>query len=158
MNMDAVIGCDAVDASGGWLRLHTAAGPVRTIPWSTIKIAGMGGNHPEDVEIEGVTEKVTRFFATHDSLWIVYGEGDFAQVMIEKSSPKRDTIRATFAQQLDTRWKGDQLDQEELMDGLFKMPASASKKGMPLMVLIVIAMFVVVLLAAVVRTLLHHSS
>jgi hypothetical protein len=157
MNMDAVIGCDAVVASGGWLRLHTAGGAVRTIPWSTIKIAGMGGNHAEDVEIQGVTEKVARFFATHDSLWIAYAKGDFAQVMIEQSSPKRDAILATFAQQLDTRWKGDQLDQEELMDGLFQMPASVSK-GRPRMMLLMIAVAVlIVLLAVVVPLVLRHS-
>src|SRR5438132_2476468 len=45
MFMDAVIGCDAVDAEVGWLRLRTATGAMRTIPWSAVKIAGMGGNH-----------------------------------------------------------------------------------------------------------------
>jgi hypothetical protein len=157
MHMDAVIGCDAVDTSGGWLRLHTAGGAVRTIPWTSIKIAGMGGNHADEITIEGVTETVTPFFATHDSLWIAYAAGDFAQVMIEKSSPKRDAILATFAQQLETRWKGDQLGQQELMEGLFKIPLSAAKE-IPKLTLVMIALAVLMaLIAVVVPLILRHS-
>jgi hypothetical protein len=124
MNLDAVIGCDSVDAGVDWLRLQTAAGAVRTIPWSAIKLAGMGGNHDGQMTIGDVTEKVTPFFATHDSLWIVYAEGGIAQVMIEKSSAKRDAILGAFAQRLGIGWRGDELTTKELTGALFQMPAS----------------------------------
>ncbi|MGA3206116.1 MAG: hypothetical protein ABSF12_26780 [Bryobacteraceae bacterium] len=123
MNTDAVIGCDAVDAGADWLRLRTAAGAVRTIPWSAVKLAGMGAGLEANITIRGVTEKVAGLHATHDSLWIVYAEGGFAQAMIEKASPKREAILETFARQLDTRWKGDQLTFSELTNAMFQMPA-----------------------------------
>ncbi len=149
MNMDAVIGCDAVDAGNAWLRLTTAMGAVRTIPWETVKIAGMGGNHEGHVTIQGVTERVTPYFATHDSLWIVSTDGSFAQVMLEKASPKRDAILAAFARQLGDRWKGDQLNQSELMEMMFQIPIS-SGLGIPKIVIFMIAGFLFILLAAVV--------
>jgi len=122
MNTDAVIGCDAVDAGEGWLRLTTVAGPLRTIPWSAVKVAGMGAGLETHITIQHVTEKVAPFLGTHDSLWVVYAEGGMAQVMIEKESPKRDAILAAFAQQLDTRWHGDQLTASQLTDAMFQMP------------------------------------
>jgi len=104
MNSDAVIGCDAVDAGSEWLRLKTVAGLTRTIPWSAIRLAGMGSELNGHVTIEGVTEKVAPFLPTHDSLWIVYAENGFAQVMIEKgTSAKRSAILAAFAKNLDER-------------------------------------------------------
>ena len=94
MNSDAVIGCDAVDALPEWLRLKTATGATRTIPWSAIKLAGTGHKLEGHVTIQGVTEKTAPLLATHDSLWIVYAEGGFAQIMVDKISPKRDAILA----------------------------------------------------------------
>lgn len=156
MNMDAVIGCDSIDAGPEWLRLRTAAGAVRTVPWSAIKIAGMGGNHDGNVQIEGVTEKVTPFFATHDSLWIVYAEGGFAQAVIEKSSPKRDEILAAFKQRLGIGWRGDELTSKELTDALFQMPLAAPTR-IPRMLIYMIGLMLFVVLAAVVVLVLGRS-
>jgi hypothetical protein len=157
MNIDAVIGCDAVDAGNEWLRLRTAAGVVRTIPWSGIKIAGMGGNHEGHMQIQGATEKTTPYFATHDSLWVVYAEGGLAQVMIEKESPKREPILATFAQRLGIGWRGDDLTSGELTTALFQMPITASK-GPAKTAMIMMAVMTLLLLAAVVAGYLasHH--
>ncbi|HTB12563.1 MAG TPA: hypothetical protein VK752_13370 [Bryobacteraceae bacterium] len=148
MNTDAVIGCDAVEAGDAWLRLKTAGGAMRTVPWAAIKIAGMGGNHEGHMQISHVTDKVTPFFATHDSLWIVYAEGGLAQVMIEKVSPKRDRILATFAQKLGIAWRGDEFTTSELTGALFQMPLSAGK-GIPKITKIVIAVMTILLLAAI---------
>jgi hypothetical protein len=122
MNSDAVIGCDAVDAGTEWLRLTTASGALRTIPWSAVRLAGMGSSLEGHVTIEAVTEKVAPFLATHDSLWIVYADGGFAQVMIEKVSPKRDPILAAFAQHLHGRWRADELTASELMGAMMIPP------------------------------------
>jgi len=149
MNMDAVVGCDSVDAGAEWLRLRTVAGPVRTIPWSAIKIAGMGGNHEGNMEIQGVTEKVTPFFATHDSLWIVYAEGGIAQVMLEKASPKRDEILATFADQLRIGWRGDELTSSELTDALFQMPVASPARIRKMFIFMAAGLLLVVLAAVV---------
>jgi hypothetical protein len=149
MNIDAVIGCDSVDASNDWLRLRTASGAVRTVPWSAIKIAGMGGNHEGHMQIQGATEKVEPYFATHDSLWIVYAEGGIAQVMIEKVSPKRDAILATFAQRLGIGWRGHEFSSGELTSALFQMPVSL-RKGLPKIVTIMMAVMAILVLAAIV--------
>ena len=156
MNMDAAIGCDSVDAGAEWLRLRTAGGAVRTIPWSGIKIAGMGGNHEGHVEIQGVTEKVTPFFATHDSLWIVYAEGGFAQTMMEKSSPKRDAILATFTERLGIGWRGEEFTTNELTDALFHIPLAAPTR-IPRMLIFTIAGMLFVVLSAVVVLVLGRS-
>jgi hypothetical protein len=151
MNMDAVIGCDAVDAGSGetntWLRLRAVSGAIRTIPWSSVKLAGMGGNHEGHIQIQGITERVTPLFATHDSLWIVYANGGFAQAMLEKSHPKRDAILAAFAAQLGARWRGDQLEQNALMDVMFHVPVAAMS-GLPkLMTIMIVVMAIMFLLA-----------
>ena len=122
MNSDAVIGCDAVDAGAEWLRLKTASGATRSIPWSAIKLAGMGENLEGHVTIKDVTEKVAPYLATYDSLWIVYADGGFAQVMIEKTSPKRDAILAAFAEHLQRRWQGDELHASDLMGAMMIPP------------------------------------
>jgi hypothetical protein len=149
MNTDAVIGCDAVDAGDQWLRLRTASGLVRTFPWSAIKIAGMGGNHEGHVEIQGVTEKVTPYFATHDSLWIIYATGGFAQVMLEKSNPKREAILAACAQHLHIAWRGDDFTSSELTSAMFEMPVLAMKK-FPLVMKIMLVFMVLSLLLGVI--------
>jgi hypothetical protein len=149
MNTDAVIGCDAIDAGDAWLRLRTASGAVRTIPWAAVKIAGMGGNHQGNIQIQGVTEKVTPYFATHDSLWIVYAEGGFAQAMIEKAGDKRDTILAAFARQLGDRWLGDRFTAGNLTAAMFQMPLAAAK-GMPKMITIMIVMVAAMILLTIV--------
>lgn len=156
MNMDAVIGCDAVDAGTEWLRLRTAGGAVRTLPWGAVKIAGLGGNHEGHVEIQGVTERVAPFFATHESLWIVYAEGGFAQAMIEKEGPAREAILATFAQRLGIGWRGEELTTSELTDALFAMPVAAPLK-VPRVLIFMIAGMLFVLLSAVVVLVLGRS-
>jgi hypothetical protein len=156
MNTDAVIGCDAVDAGDQWLRLRTASGAVRTVPWSAIKIAGMGGNHDGHMQIQDVTEKVTPFFPTHDSLWIIFAQGGFAQVMLEKSSPKRDAILAACTKNLGIGWRGDELTTSELTGALFQMPISAGR-GMPkVLTIMVIAMAALILVAIVVGYIAGH--
>jgi hypothetical protein len=122
MNSDAVIGCDAVDAGSEWLRLTTAAGALRTIPWGAIRVAGTGVGLEGHVTIQGVTEKVAPFLATHDSLWIIYTDGAMAQLMLEKASPKRETIRAAFEQHLGDRWHGDDLTADQLMGPMMIPP------------------------------------
>jgi hypothetical protein len=122
MKTDAVIGCDAVDAGVEWLRLKTVDGATRTIPWSAVSFAGFGDNLKTHISIQGVTEKTAPFLATHDSLWIVYAEGGFAQVMVEKISPKRDALLAAFAQHLGERWQDDELQESDLM-GAMMIPA-----------------------------------
>ncbi|MGA3189875.1 MAG: hypothetical protein ABSF22_22440 [Bryobacteraceae bacterium] len=129
MNSDAVIGCDAVDAGKEWLRLTTVSGAVRTIPWSAVRLAGMGERVEGQVTMQGVTDRVAPYRATHDSLWIVYGDGDFAQVMLEKASPKRGAIVSTFAQQLNTRWRGDDLSASELTGAMLIPPKVRMPKG-----------------------------
>ena len=156
MNMDAVIGCDAVDAGAEWLRLRTAGGAVRTIPWSAVKLAGMGGNHEGHLTIGGITEKVTPLFTTHDSLWIVYADGGMAQVMIEKVSPKRDAILAAFAQHLGIGWHGDQLPMTELTEALMAAPVAAMA-GTSRMVIFMIAGALFVILSAIVILVLGRS-
>jgi hypothetical protein len=131
------------------LRLTTAAGAVRTIPWSAIKIAGMGGNHEGHMTIQGVTDKVTPYFPTHDSLWIVYAEGGFAQAMIDKAGAKRDAILASFAQQLGERWRGDRFTPDDLTVAMFEMPISASK-GLPKIVTIMMAVMAALIILAIV--------
>lgn len=156
MNMDAVIGCDSVDAGAEWLRLRTASGLVRTIPWSAIKIAGTGGNHEGSVQIQHVTEKVTPYFATHDSVWIIYAEGGVAQVMVEKESPRRDAILAAFAQRLGIGWRGDEFTASELTGALFQMPV-ASPVGVPKVLIFAIAGFLFIVLSAIVVLVLGRS-
>ena len=158
MNTDAVLGCDAIDAGTAWLRLTTAGGASRTIPWTAIKIAGMGGNHEGHMTIQDVTEKVTPYFPTHDSLWIVYADGGFAQAMIEKTGAKRDAILATFEQQLGERWRGDLFTTDDLTEAMFQMPLSASK-GLPKIVMIMMAAMAALILGAIVAGYVasHHS-
>jgi hypothetical protein len=135
MKADAVIGGDAVDAGSEWLRLKTATGATRTIPWSAIKVAGMGAGLEGHVTIQGVTEKVAPFRATHDSLWVIYTDGAMAQVMLEKASPKREAIRAAFAQHLGERWHSDDLTSSELMGPMMIPP----KVQMPRAIIVMMA-------------------
>jgi hypothetical protein len=148
MHMDAVIGCDAVDAGAEWLRLKTAAGAVRTVPWSAIKIAGTGGNHAGHMQIQDVTERVSPYFDTHESLWIVYAEGGFAQIMLEKASPKREAILAECGQRLGIGWRGDEFTSRELTDALFQMPVSTGK-GIPKIITIMIAAMAALIIVAI---------
>src|ERR1700722_4685605 len=138
MNTDAVIGCDAIDAGPQWLRLKTAAGVLRAVPWDGVRLAGMVEAH---VKIQGLTEKVAPLRATHDSLWVAYAEGGLAQVMLEKENPKRAAIFEMFAAQLGDRWKGDQLSNEEVIRSM--MPSA----GQVVMPRLVIALMIAVGLA-----------
>jgi hypothetical protein len=155
MSMDAVIGCDAVVVDPQWLRLKTATGALRTIPWTTVRIAGMGGNHDGHMKIQGVTEKVTPLFATHDSLWIVSGDGSLAQAMLEKTHANRESILAMFAQQLGDRWHGDQLSVNQLSEEMMRMPALAPIRLPKTLIVMMIVMGASVLLAIVVLMFVH---
>jgi hypothetical protein len=153
MKTDAVIGCDAVDAGAEWLRLKTATGATRTIPWSAIKLGGMGHKLEGHVTIQGVTEKVAPLLATHDPLWIVYAEGGFAQVMIEKISPKRDALLAAFAQHLGDRWQGDELEGSDLMGAM--IPA---KVRFPKMLIVILAAIAIIFFAAMAMIFFTHGA
>jgi hypothetical protein len=122
--------------------LTTASGPVRTIPWSAVNVAGMSGKNELDLQIEGVTEQLTAYAATHDPLWILYGDG-FAQIMIEKDSPKRDAILSAFAQQLGPRWEADRLDPQALMRMLFRTASRPARTSRRLIFMFAIIGFVV---------------
>jgi hypothetical protein len=136
MNSDAVIGCDAVDPGAEWLRLKTVSGATRSIPWSAIKFAGTGEHMHAHITIKGLTEKVAPFLATHESLWIVYADGGFALVMLEKTSPKREAILAALAAHLANRWQGDQLQASDLMGAMMIPP----KVRMPRSIVVVMAL------------------
>jgi len=138
MKTDAVIGCDAIDAGPQWLRLTTAGGAVRMVPWDGVKLAGMVEAH---INIHGLTEKVAPLLRTHDSLWVAYAEGGLAQVMIEKENPKRTAILEMFAAQMGERWKGDRLTDQDVIGVL--MPSA----GQVVMPRLVIALMIAVGLA-----------
>jgi hypothetical protein len=148
MNMDAVIGCASVEANDAWLRLKTAGGALRTIPWSAVSVAGLSSGQSFKIEIQGVTEKVAPYLLTHDSLWILWGDRALAQVMIEKDGPARAALLAAFADRLGDRWHGDRLSMNELTTLLFKMPAAV--KMPKFLVVIMILMGLGVLAATVV--------
>src|SRR5665213_2102924 len=122
MSSDAVIGCDAVDAAPEWLRLTTATGATRTIHWSAIRLAGMGEGIEGHVTMEGVTQKVAPYYPTHDSLWIVYTGDGFAQVMLEKASPKCGALLAAFGKHLGDRWQGHELKASDLTGAMMIPP------------------------------------
>jgi len=150
MNRDAVIGCDAVHTDNEWLRLRTASGENRIIPWTTINLAAICGNR-ERIEFDGLTEQIAAFRETHDSLWILYGGTNIAQVMIEKAGPARQNIQEVFARQLGQRWKGQSMSQRALMRMLMQIRPSGSQGMLKVMLLIVAAMFLLVLLAGLIR-------
>jgi hypothetical protein len=145
MNSDAVIGCDAVEAGPEWLRLRTTSGATRTIPWTAIRLAGMGEKLEGHVTIQRVTEKTAPYLASHDSLWIAYADGGMAQVMIEKVSPKRAPILAAFAQHLGDRWCGDELTAQDLMGAMMIPP----KIRMPKAIVVALAAVGIMFFAAI---------
>jgi hypothetical protein len=114
MNSDAVIGCESIHPEPEALRLIPAGGEARIIAWNSIRLAGMGAKFDRHVLRQGVTEIVGPYLATHNSLFIVYGEGSFAEVMIEKTSPQCGAILAAFSKHLGDRWRGDDLKESEL--------------------------------------------
>jgi hypothetical protein len=147
---DAVIGCDAIDASNQWLRLRTTSGIVRTIPWSAIKFAGWGDNFAGSLTIGKVTDKVMPLYATHDSLWIAYGKAGFAQAMMEKATAekpnrRREEILGIFAQQLDTRWRADRMTVTEISTEFMREGAADMASGMKKSLLIFAAVLIVVI-------------
>jgi hypothetical protein len=145
MNSDAVIGCDAVDAGPEWVRLKTTSGATRTIRWDAIKVAGMGPQLDGHVTINGVTEKVAPYRATHDSLWLTYAEGGLAEAMLEKDSPKRGAIVRAFEQHLGERWRGDELTESELMGPLMIPP----KIQLPKAIVVTMAIVAIAFFAAI---------
>lgn len=142
MTSDAVIGCEAVDAGAEVVRLTTAAGAMRAIRWRAIRIAGIGPGPESEVKVQGVTEKVAPFLASHDPLWIAYGKDDFAEVMIEKDSPSRAAILAAFKQHLGERWRGDELTASELSGQMMIPPKVRIPKAVVVaLVVVAIAFF-----------------
>ncbi len=153
MSMDAVIGCDAVDAGNDWLRLHTVAGPVRTIPWESVKAAGTP-NGSIRIDLQGVTDKVAPYIQTHDALWITHADG-VAQIMLEKASPKSNAIVAAFERQLGARWRSSGITTQDLISELSPLK---TKGGIPKVLILMIVMSVMFLLLALVLPLiLRHQ-
>jgi hypothetical protein len=148
MQTDAVLGCDAVNAGPEWLRLKTAGGATRTLPWSAVSFAGMIAKGEAQITIEGMTEKTAPLLGTHDSLWVVYAEGGLAQVMIEKISPKRDPLLAAFEQHLGDRWQGGDLQESELI-GAMMIPAKIRIKKMLILPLIMMGVIFFAILAMI---------
>jgi hypothetical protein len=149
MKTDAVIGCDAVDAGPQWLRLTTAGGAVRMVPWDGVKLAGMVEAH---IKIHGLTEKVAPLLRTHDSLWVAYAEGGLAQVMIEKENPKRTAILEMFAAQLGERWKGDRLSDQDVIGVLMPTQVAMPRLVMALMIAVGLAFFLALAVLFLVRS------
>lgn len=114
MTTDAVIGCASVDPSPQELRLKTVDGATRVIPWSAIRVAGMGNRLIGHVTISGITDQTAPFAATHDPVWIVYAHGGLAQIMLEKSGSNRDAILEAIEGQLGERWSGDDLQESDV--------------------------------------------
>jgi hypothetical protein len=149
MNTDAVIGCDAIDAGPQWLRLTTAGGAVRMVPWDGVKLAGMVEAH---IKIHGLTERVAPLLRTHDSLWVAYPEGGLAQVMIEKENPKRTAILEMFAAQLGDRWKGDQLSDQDVIGVLMPTQVAMPRLVIALMIAVGLAFFLALAVLFLVRS------
>jgi hypothetical protein len=149
MNTDAVIGCDAIDAGPQWLRLTTAGGAVRMVPWDGVKLAGMVEAH---IKIHGLTERVAPLLRTHDSLWVAYPEGGLAQVMIEKENPKRTAILEMFAAQLGERWKGDRLTDQDVIGVLMPTQVAMPRLVMALMIAVGLAFFLALAVLFLVRS------
>jgi hypothetical protein len=149
MNTDAVIGCDAIDAGPQWLRLTTAGGAVRMVPWDGVKLAGMVEAH---IKIHGLTERVAPLLRTHDSLWVAYPEGGLAQVMIEKENPKRTAILEMFAAQLGERWKGDQLSDQDVIGVLMPSSVAMPRLVIALMIAVGLAFFLALAVLFLVRS------
>jgi len=145
MRADAVIGCDAVNVGTEWLRLTTTSGAVRSIPWSAIRLAGMAGGPEVQITIQGVTEAVAPYLATHDPLWIFYSEGGLVQIMLEKQSPKREPILAAIAKQLGDRWRGNNLQSSDLR-GAMLIPA---KIQIPRTLIIVMVAMVIIFFVSI---------
>jgi hypothetical protein len=91
-----------VDAESQWLRLRPHSGPVRSIPWVSIRWAGISSDDGQ-MSFGGDLEQVTAMHATHDPLWIAYADG-VALAMLEKQHPKRAGIDSAFREQLGERW------------------------------------------------------
>jgi hypothetical protein len=136
MHTDAVIGCDSVETGAEAVRLKTATGEDRAIRWDTIKFAGTGHRLEAHVAIKAIAEKVAPLLATHDSLWVVYGDDGFARLMLEKTNPKRGAILDAFEAHLGDRWRGDALTESDLTGALL-IPA---KVQMPKSVVFVMAL------------------
>jgi len=147
MNMDAVIGCASVEAGGEWLRLKTATGTVRTIPWTAVMAAGMGLAEHSKITIQGVTEKVAPYLATHDTLWIFSGTGEIAQVMIEKQGPEREVLLGAMVANLGKRWHGNDLPMAALTEMLFRIPAPVKMPKILIVMMIVMGLVVLAAMA-----------
>jgi hypothetical protein len=82
-----IFGCNAIDASAGWLRVHRHGSSVVTIPWSSVTGAGC---------------HVTK---GSDLLWIEHEEGQIRS-KIDHADPKRDALLKKLEEELGERWKG----------------------------------------------------
>lgn len=154
MNSDAVIGCDSVEAGKDDLRLKTSTGAPRVIPWNKVKIAGMGDALERQVPLQGVAPIVTPYFASHDSVIIVYGDGDFAQVMIEKSSPKRRWVLSTLAEHLGDRWEAGDLQASEMIGAMLIPP----RVRIPRPVIVALALVAVAFFASIAILFFMHGA
>jgi len=145
MGIDVASGCDAIDANPQWLRVRVASGAVRTIPWSTIRVAGLdrssGGSEPH----EFVIDMSKPADPSRQSLWILYPEGAI-EVRLEESDPKRAEVLQQFPAQLGERWKGAEFSVQQALFGMSRR----SSRGMPKVLIVMIAVMLLSILAAVI--------
>jgi hypothetical protein len=156
MHMDAVIGCDAVDAAGDWLRFTTARGATRTIPWSAVQVAGFGSKS-DHISVEGVTEQVAPYQETHDAVWIIYPDG-VAQLMIESDGSRRGELLGRFVEKLGARWKGAQFSSGEIMTALFTDSARSASRGIPKMMILMFGVIFFSLVVLMIAVFLAHRN
>jgi len=148
-----VVGCDAVEAGPDWVRLRVDGGAVRTIAWSSITAASapVDGEH---VTFEGTLGPITRLRATHDPLWIEYGDG-IAIALLERDHAKRKAILGTFREQLGPRWM-EHLTAMEAAQRMFKpMGSSGMNRRLKVMILVMVAMLVLPILAFILIHFVH---
>lgn len=142
MTTDAVIGSDAVVVGAEAVRFTTSDGAIRTVPWKSIKTAGMSSKLEGHVTDQAVAQKIGPYLGTHDSLWMFYSEGGFARVMLEKSNARSNGIETAFAQHLGDRWRGDSLTEEDLVGPTLIPPkVQMPKPVMAIMAAVGIAFF-----------------
>jgi hypothetical protein len=151
--MDAVVvGCEAVVAGPDWVQLRVPGAAVRSIPWASITAAAL----PTDdghMTFEGNLSPITQFRDTHITLWIEHGGDQVAVAMLERGSPKSDTIVGAFREHLGARWL-EPLSLQEASQRLFKPIPSVEgmQKRILWMILTTVGLIVIAIVALVIHS------
>jgi hypothetical protein len=154
VNTSVLVGCDAVDAGPDWVRLREPGGSLKTIAWGAIQMAATPVND-EHMTFEGDLGQVTTLRATHDPLWIETGEV-VVIAMIEKDSPKHDSIVDTFKQRLGARWT-DEITMQDAAMRLFKMPDLTRSRGSRKVLFMMMAAMFLIFLALFMLAVVHRA-